>query len=214
MISDNDLIRRVQNGERELFGELHTRYHERIYHHVARSIFEREAAQDIACETWLRAYAAVDRFEPRNDYSVVAWLLRIATNLVTDYRRCLPAVELCDESEQEPTLRLMSPGAESEVMRREQSLAVRRALGTLSEGDRQIINLAHQDDLNCQEIAAVLGKPSVSAVTSHLHRAMRHLKQALEKSGWFPEYAQEQTRANERTPRLAPNARESKSASA
>lgn len=195
MISDNDIIRRVQQGERELFGELHARYHERIYHHVARSIFEREAAQDVACETWLRAYAAVDRFEPRSDYSVPAWLLRIATNLVTDYRRRLPSVEWTDEIEQEPMLRLMSPAAESEVMRREQSLAVRRALGTLSDGDRQIIHLAHQDDLNCQEIASILGKPSVSAVTSHLYRAMQHLKRALEASGWFPEYAPEHAHA-------------------
>jgi DNA-directed RNA polymerase specialized sigma24 family protein len=65
--------------------------------------------------------------------------------------------------------------------------AVRAALGTLSESDRQIIYLAHQQDFNSAQIAEILEKPSISAVTSHLHRAMKHLKTALEKSGWFDE---------------------------
>lgn len=187
MLSDNDIIERVQRGERELFGELHTRYHERIYRTIGRSIFDADTAQDIAGEVWVRAYAAVDRFSPREQHSAIAWLLRIAANLVTDHRRRLPVGETCDDYE-EKTLRLVSPAAEREVMRHEQSRAVRQAMETLSDGDRQIIQLAHDNDLSCREIAAALDKPSVSAVTSHLHRAMRHLKTALEQSGWFAEY--------------------------
>lgn len=194
MLSDNEIVLRVQGGERELFGELHVRHHERIYRYVSRSIFEREAAQDVACEVWLRAYAAVDKFEPRSDSSVIAWLMRITSNLITDYRRRLPTTNLADETENEPILQLVSPAAEREVFRHEQAYAVRRAMQTLSDGDRQIIHLAHQDDLSCRQIADVLGKPSVSAVTSHLYRAMRHLKTALEQSGWFGEYHSRKTK--------------------
>lgn len=195
MMTDNDIIRRVQKGERELFGELHTRHHDRIYRFVARSIFEREAAQDVACEVWLRAYAAVDKFQPQGERSAVAWLLRIASNLVTDYRRRLPPLER-EENETEVTLYLVSPAAEKEVMRGEQSRAVREAIATLSPGDQQIIYLAHSEDLSCAEIAAVLQKPSISAVTSHMHRAMKHLKKALEGSGWFCDMAETPTGRN------------------
>jgi RNA polymerase sigma-70 factor, ECF subfamily len=188
LLSDNDIIRRVQRGERELFGELHSRHHERVYRYVAQSIFQRETAQDVAGEVWVRAYRAVDRFQPRGDHSVTAWLLRIAANLITDYRRQLPAMPLSMEEEETPAqLRLVAPAADQEVLRDEQARVVRRALRQLSSGDQQIIYLAHQDDLSCQEIAAALNKPSVSAVTSHLHRAMRHLKAKLEDSGWFAE---------------------------
>jgi RNA polymerase sigma-70 factor (ECF subfamily) len=190
VLSDNEIIERVQDGERELFGELHSRHHERVYRYVARSIFEREAAQDVACEVWLRAYNAVDKFRPQGAHSVLAWLLRIASNLVTDYRRRLPP-QGTDDSEIETTLRLVSPAAEREVLRSEQSRAVRQAIARLSLGDQQIIHLAHDNDLSSADIAIILDKPSVSAVTSHLHRAMRHLKQALENSGWFNEYATE-----------------------
>ncbi len=186
MLSDTDIILRVQRGERELFGELHTRYHDRIYRTIGRSVFDPDIAQDIAGEVWVRAYAAVDRFSPRETHSVAAWLLRIAANLVTDHRRRLPVGETCDDYE-EKTLRLVTPGAEREVLRAEQSRAVRRALETLSDGDRMIIEMAHDSDLSCREIAVALNKPSISAVTSHLHRAMRHLKTALEQSGWFAE---------------------------
>jgi RNA polymerase sigma-70 factor (ECF subfamily) len=186
MMSDNEIIRRVQGGERELFGELHARHHDRIFRFVARAIFEREAAQDVACEVWLRAYGAVDKFRPQGDRSVVSWLMRIASNLITDYRRRLPPLER-EENEGEITLHLVSPAAEKEVFRHEQSRAVRAAIATLSSGDQQIILLAHHHDLTCTEIAGVLQKPSISAVTSHLHRAMKHLKTALESSGWFCE---------------------------
>lgn len=193
-MTDNDIITRVQNGERELFGELHTRHYERVYRFIGRSVFNADLAQDIAGETWMRAYSAVDRFLPRESHSVLAWLLRIASNLVTDHRRRLPVGEAIDDYE-ERTLRLVSPAAEREVLRNEQSRAVRRALETLSEVDQQIIYLAHDNDLSCREIAVVLNKPSVSAVTSHLHRAMQHLKTALEQSGWFGEMVSHDERA-------------------
>lgn len=190
MLHDNDIIARVQSGERELFGELHTRHHERVFRYVARSIFEPEAAQDVACEVWLRAYNAVDRFQPQGGHSVLSWLLRIASNLVIDYRRRLPPTQQPDEHDEwENSLHLVAPAAEREALRAAQDHAVRKALATLTVGDQQIIHLAHQDDLSSAQIAAILEKPSVSAATSHLHRAMQHLKKALERSDWFGDEA-------------------------
>jgi RNA polymerase sigma-70 factor (ECF subfamily) len=188
MLSDGEIIRRVQAGERELFGELHTRHHERVYRFVAQSIWQREAAQDVACEVWLRAYNAVDRFEIRSGASVLAWLLRIAANLVTDYRRRLgPETESWEENEERLAPSLVSPGTESQFLQRERARAVQDAFRELSAGDQQIIYLAHQDGMSSAEIAQALGKPSISAVTSHLHRAMTHLRERLRRQGWLNE---------------------------
>lgn len=196
MLTDCEIMRRVHGGERELFGELHVRHHERVFRFVAHSIWQREAAEDVAGDVWLRAYAAADKFEPRGDNSVLAWLLTIASNRITDYRRRLqPQVSLDDDEDKTLTLSpsLSTPGAEREAMKAETQKAVRGALAGLREGDRQIIYLAHCDELNSSQIAQILEKPSVSAVTSHLHRAMRHLKTALENSEWFPENAAPQS---------------------
>ena len=186
MTSDLDLIRRVQRGERELFGELHARHHERIYHFVARSIFQKETAQDVAGEVWLKAYHAVDGFKPQEESGALAWLLRIAANCVTDHRRRLkPETSLDEEENEGATLHLIAPAAENEMLRRESVRAVRRAISQLSTGDQQIIHLAHQQDLSCAEIMRILSKPTISATTSHLHRAMNHLRDKLSQSGWF-----------------------------
>jgi RNA polymerase sigma-70 factor (ECF subfamily) len=188
MISDSELIRRVQKGERELFGELHARHHDRVFRFIAHSIWQREAAQDVAGEVWLRAYKSVDNFKIGEREAVVAWLLRIASNCVVDYRRRVkPQEALPEEEGQELALQMVSPSAEGHALRQEKIRAVRCALNTLSESDRQIIYLAHQSDMSCAQIAEVLSKPSISAVTSHLHRAMKHLRSALEKSDWFDE---------------------------
>jgi RNA polymerase sigma-70 factor (ECF subfamily) len=186
MLTDNEIIERVQGGERELFGELHTRHHDRIFRYVAQSIFQRESAQDVAGEVWLKAYAAVDRFQPRGEGSVIAWLLRIATNLITDYRRQLgPECQPWEEASGSVNLRLVTPAAETQLLCAERCREVRRVLNQLSLSDQQIIYLAHQHDLSSAEIAVALNKPSVSAVTSHLHRAMYHLREKLLQSDWF-----------------------------
>jgi RNA polymerase sigma-70 factor (ECF subfamily) len=196
MLTDCEIMRRVHSGERELFGELHVRHHERVFRFVAHSVWQREAAEDVAGTVWLRAYAAADKFEPRAENSVLAWLLTIASHCITDYRRRLkPQVSLDDEEENTLSLTasLSTPGAEREAMKMETQRAVRGALADLREGDRQIIYLAHCDELNSSQIAQILDKPSVSAVTSHLHRAMRHLKAALENSEFFSENAASQS---------------------
>jgi len=190
MLSDCEIMRRVQNGERELFGELHVRHHERIFRFVAHSIWQREAAEDIAADVWLRTYAACDKFEPRGENSVISWLLTIASHRVTDYRRRLkPQVSLDDEDES--TLQLSLPGAERQAMQFENVREVRKALSQLKESDRQIIYLAHMDEFSSSQIAQILEKNSVSAVTSHLHRAMRHLKTVMEKNDWFGDKSEE-----------------------
>ena len=189
-LTDAELVRRVQAGERELFGELHVRHHERVFHFVGQSIWQREAAQDVACEVWLRAYNAVDNFEIRVGASVLSWLLRIAANLVTDYRRRLgPEVESWEENEERLAPVLLTPATESQVINRERVRAVREAFQALSSGDQQIIYLAHQSGLTSTEIATALGKASVSAATSHLHRAMTHLRRRLQSEGWMEDGA-------------------------
>lgn len=184
MLSDCEIISRVQNGERELFGELHVRHHERIFRFVAHSIWQREAAEDVAADVWMRAYAAVDKLEVKSENSVLSWLFTIASHRVTDYRRRLKPQCSLDEDD-DSILQLTSPGAERVAIHDENVRAVRTAMSQLAESDRQIIYLAHLNEFSSSQIAQILRKPSVSSVTSHLHRAMRHLKTILEKNDWF-----------------------------
>lgn len=184
-LDDLEIIARVQNGQRELFGELHRRHHDKVLRFIQNSVWERESAQDLASEAWIRAYNAVDRFEPRESKSVVGWLMRICANLITDYRRKLGPETQAFEEEDEYTLpQFIVAGTERDFWAREQFKAIREAFCQLSPGDQKIIFLAHGQERTSAEIAEILGKPSASAVTSHLHRAMGSLRTKITQSGW------------------------------
>ena len=62
---------------------------------------------------------------------------------------------------------------------------LQEALRQLPSEDREIIQLAFVRDLSRRDIGEILGKPTISAVTSHLYRAMRKLKVIVAKQGYF-----------------------------
>ena len=183
--NEADIIRRIQAGERELFGELHRHYYPRVQRFIELEVFHREEAQDLALEVFLRAYQTIDRFRPRGPGAFCSYLLRIASNLVTDYRRRLPATDTVswEGLAEDPPLVLVSPTPEEEWQQREQRAQVQRALAELPPEDRQILYLAYEEDLSRQQIAEVMGKPSVTAVTSHLYRALQKVRDRLARAG-------------------------------
>ena len=178
---ETTIIRRIQRGERELFGELHDRYYVRVRRYVEVAVFQREEAQSLALDAFVRAYESLDRFRPQGEGSFLSYLLRIASNLVTDYRRRLPRAESVplEELDNDPPLTLLPPTPEEELLQQEQVAQVQRALAELNVDDRQIIHLAYEEDLTRQQIAEVMGKPSVTSVTSHLYRALQKVRDTL-----------------------------------
>src|SRR5438270_13755014 len=65
------------------------------------------------------------------------------------------------------------------VLRHEEVRHIREALAQLSPSDREIITLSYDRELSCREIMEVMGKPSITAVTTHLYKAMKRLRQLV-----------------------------------
>ena len=82
-----DLIRAAQAGDRPAFAALIDRYWDRLYRWICRLTREPAAAEDITQETFLKAFAAIGRFEPGSNFR--AWLFRIAHNNFVNQRRAL-----------------------------------------------------------------------------------------------------------------------------
>ena len=62
------------------------------------------------------------------------------------------------------------------LLKREQSNRIRAALAMLAPADQEIIALSYERGLSSKEIMAIMHKPSVTAVTTHLHKAMKRLR--------------------------------------
>jgi len=134
-------------------------------------------AEDLVQETMLRAYRAIDRFEPGT--SARAWLLTILQRVRTDaFRRRLRrprTVELTEESPQPavaPAQNALASGYED----------LERAIATLPEVFRTAVVLRDVQELSYAEIADALGVP-VGTVMSRIHRGRALLREALTRSG-------------------------------
>jgi RNA polymerase sigma factor (sigma-70 family) len=155
-------------GDRQDFDRLYRESYHRILYTLMSILREREAAEDCAQDTFVRAYRAWRRWKP--EAPPEAWLHRIALNVATSYRRKerrrgVGAVLRRAES---PSADL-DRGSPSDLL-----LALRR----LPARDAALIVLRHHHGYSNREIAAALGVPE-STVSSRLVAAKRRLQREL-----------------------------------
>ena len=178
MPTDRDLILQTRRGDavsRAAFGELVTRYQTSVFNVCYRILHERGEAEDLAQETFIRAYDRIHTFDIEREFG--PWIRRVAANL------CLNAIEaskdtaeLDDERDADSA---QLPEAVYEV--RERSATIRSALASLPAHYRVVVELRHFQELSYEEIAAELKIP-LSDVKSHLFRARKILAEKLHAS--------------------------------
>lgn len=175
--SDGELAKRVAAGDREAAGVLVERYQRQVRRFLGRLVNRADQADDLAQETFVRMLRYADRYDPK--YPMRTWLMTIARRLSINAAAKNKRVILGDEFDHNP-----SPHGshETDVDRADHNrLLARRlqaAITELSEPQRQAIVLFHQQDLNVQEVAAVMGVP-VGTVKSHLHRGRLAMRKIL-----------------------------------
>ena len=178
------LVVAAQQGNQEAFGALVDEYQDNIYNYVARMIRDHTEAEDIAQETFVKAYQALPEF--RGASSFQTWLYRIASNLAIDTvrrRKRKGSVSLeesvtTDEGEVQRQWPDEGPGPFEQVGTSETQKAVREAIATLSPKLRTVIVLYDLEGLSYKEIADILGCP-LGTVKSRLFNARNQLQDIL-----------------------------------
>jgi RNA polymerase sigma-70 factor (ECF subfamily) len=166
-------ILKCQQGSREAFGTIVRRYMRRAYLAAVALVGNREDAMDISQEAFVKAYRAIQRFDPERPF--YPWFLRILRNQCFDWlrkRKARPAGDLVAEL---PDGR-MNP----EVLARRSEIKgeVWNAVRQLKERDKEIIVLRHFQHLSYAEIAETLGIPQ-GTVMSRLFTARSRLRELL-----------------------------------
>ena len=180
---DVDLVRRVQGGDSAAFDLLVRKYQHRIVALIGRYIADWSECQDVAQETFLRAYRALGNF--RGDAQFYTWLHRIAVNtaknhLVAHNRRPpTDDIDIGDAENFESGLRLRDTDTpERELMRQQLEQTVMRAVEALPEELRQAITLREVDGLSYEEIATRMDCP-IGTVRSRIFRAREAIEHEL-----------------------------------
>ncbi|HET6381999.1 MAG TPA: sigma-70 family RNA polymerase sigma factor [Armatimonadota bacterium] len=182
---ETDLIRRCQAGDREAFDRLVERYQVRIYNYAFSLSRNRDDAQDVAQEAFVRAWVSLRSF--RGDASFSTWLTRITRNLFLDIQKKrkhdprLSLDELMEASDNSPVREAAdeSAGPEEIALTRERQDVVRKAVSELAKEHREIITLYDMQDFSYEEITVILKLP-MGTVKSRLNRARRALREKLE----------------------------------
>ena len=172
--TDDEILKAVQAGDRSKYMELFDRHYSRVESYARRQLQNAETARDVASETFLRAY--------------LAYLLMICHRLtLTELarRRATPVSSLEEHTVIAERLVDHEATPVDRLLEGERRAMLRVAMDSLPPDDREIIHLAYERDLSRQDIVTILGKPSVSAVTSHLYRAMQKLKAVMVQQGYF-----------------------------
>ncbi|MEP6632579.1 MAG: RNA polymerase sigma factor RpoE [Luteimonas sp.] len=181
---DNELVRRVQRGDSAAFDLLVRKYQHRIAALIGRYISDWSECQDVAQETFIRAYRAMANF--RGDAQFYTWLHRIAVNtaknhLVSHNRRPpTEDVDVADAEQFESGIRLRDNDTpERELMRQQLEQTVMRAVEALPEELRTAITLREVEGLSYEEIAERMDCP-IGTVRSRIFRAREAIDTELQ----------------------------------
>ena len=180
---DHELVRRVQQGDSKAFDLLVRKYQHRIVGLIGRYLADWSECQDVAQETFLRAYRAIGNF--RGDAQFYTWLHRIAVNTaknhLVSHNRRPPTDDIdIDDAEQFASgMRLRDNDTpERELMRQQLEQTVMRAVEALPEELRVAITLREVDGLSYEEIATKMDCP-IGTVRSRIFRAREAIDQEM-----------------------------------
>ncbi len=178
MNDDAHLIDQALAGQSDAFGQLVTKYQDRLYNALLHVVGSPEEARDVAQDAFVQALLKLESFQ--RTAAFYTWLYRIAFNVaVSRHRKRKPTSSLDQRREasgQEPIAR---DGGPSERMERQERVdQVQAALAALSEEHRAVLVLREMDGCCYETIAEMLDMP-VGTVRSRLHRARMELREHL-----------------------------------
>ena len=187
-LPDADVVALAQQGREGAFRELIRRYERPVFSLVYRMVRDRETAEDLAQETFIKVLNHIDRYRP--EFKLSSWLFKIANNVAIDHlrKRQVSTISIhgsphaATASEIEATsFELESEGesALDELEARELGTAIEQAIARLRPEYRSCIMLRHVEGRSYEEIAATLDLP-LGTVKTYIHRARHQLREALE----------------------------------
>ena len=186
-LTDQEVVLQARAGLETAYRELIRRYERPVFALLFRMVRDRELAEDLAQETFIKAMNAIESYRPEFKFS--SWIFKIANNAAIDHlrRRELDTLSL-DGSPHAETPEAMQATALQIGARQESPLdtveakelggAIEAAIARLRPEYRSCILLRHVEGRAYEEIAEILDLP-LGTVKTYIHRARNELRQTL-----------------------------------
>jgi RNA polymerase sigma-70 factor (ECF subfamily) len=177
-LPESTLITQARSGDSTAFGELVLRNQTDVFNVCYRLTGNRQDAEDLAQETFIRAHRKLHTFAP--GYTFGPWIRKIAANIcLNELKKHYRKTEQVDPDDHEWRFASSAPGPGAIAETQFQAERVREAILALPPTYRAVIELRHYQDMRYQEIADTLEIP-LDHVKSYLFRARKKLAGMLE----------------------------------
>lgn len=181
---DQELVERVQRGDKQAFGLLVQKYQRKLGRLLSRMIRDQAEVEDVVQEAFIKAYRALPNF--RGESAFYTWLYRIGINTAKNYlvamgRRpqVVAEIEVEDAENYDSGTELRtSDTPETELMSKQVAQTVNETVAALPEELRTAITLREIEGLSYEEIATLMGCP-IGTVRSRIFRARETIAEKL-----------------------------------
>jgi len=175
-----EVARALVRGDADVIGRLVMQYHYRLLRYLVYLTGQRERAEDLVQETWIRVLERAGRYDGRSRFE--PWLFSIARNLAIDELR---RRQRTGTETEEEAAGVAAPDGDSPfaaAAKSEDAARVAGAMQALEPIYREALLLRFQEEMSLEEIAQIAAAP-VSTVSSRIHRGLAMLRAELEGAG-------------------------------
>lgn len=180
-LSDSELVKIVREKDPERYAEIIERYQTKLFIYLYRLIGDREEAEDILQDVFIKTYRNLNSFDTSRKFS--SWIYRISHNEAVNYikrkslRRFIPWEDIT-ATKDKLEMSSVEEGVDKAWMRKETNQEIDQAISRLSFKYRQVLVLRYYSDKSYEEISEILGRP-VNTVGTLINRAKKKLAEEL-----------------------------------
>ncbi len=181
--NDSELVRQFQNGDIEAFNPLVLKYQQKIYNLIYLRVHDRETAEDLCQDVFLKAFKALSNF--KGECTFYSWIYRIAKNCTVDFlrkqkqhRMVLSLEELSVNTEDRLQITDMYPSSCQILENEELGDIIRKAVNRLPSHQQRVFDLRYRKELSIKEIALRLNRTE-GTIKRHLYNAHQKLRGML-----------------------------------
>ena len=178
--NDTEIIKSVLNGDQQAYAGLVSRYQNYVFTLVLRFIKNREDAEELSQDIFIKAYRALSNFRGESKFST--WLYTIAnTTCITFLRKKKLEIHSLDNEKVFESADSKDSGFSANLVEQKSKInMVNKAIALLNADDAEILTLFYKAEQSLEEISTILNLEANTAKV-RLHRARGRLKEKMEK---------------------------------
>lgn len=176
-----DLVIKAQNGENSAFADLYETLYKPVYRYIYLRTREKNIAEDIAQDTFIKFYSNLEKFENKKD-SPLAFLFTVARNSIIDHYRKENRSTPTDE---ETLLKKVDKATQDDFLKKKENINLAELAMSLLEGDqKEAVMLKFISGMENEEIGKIINK-SEEAVRQIQSRGIKKIKEYFKKNNIF-----------------------------